>query len=322
MTRPNFVEAEAIQRAVQWCEATGGQLYIVHMSTAEGSDIVRAAQARGVPVLAETCAQYLVLDDSVFEREDGHLFACCPQVKKPKDVERLWQGLRDGEVSVVSTDTCTFTREQKAMWNGDWTKIPMGLPGLETLLPLVYTHGVLGGRLTLEELCMKLSTNPARIMGLYPRKGAIMVGADADLAIIHPTATRTVSPSTMETNADWSPYDGWELAGFARTTLSRGEVIVDKYAVVGREGRGQWLPRTTAGLHAPRTPPPTPAPPGSAGERPARAVSVRRERGDGPDGFQRGGLRATARSGIRTSLRHRPSAAPGPPTTSPRSGSG
>ena len=133
-----------------------------------GADIVRAAQARGVPVLAETCAQYLVLDDSVFEGEDGHLFACCPQVKKPKDVERLWRGLRDGEVSVVSTDTCTFTREQKAMWNGDWTRIPMGLPGLETLLPLVYTHGVLGGRLTLEEIVEKLSTNPARIMGLYP----------------------------------------------------------------------------------------------------------------------------------------------------------
>ena len=156
MTRPNFVEAEAIQRVVQWCEATGGQLYIVHMSTGEGADIVRAAQARGVPVLAETCAQYLVLDDSVFEREDGHLYACCPQLKKPKDVERLWKGLNDGEVSVISTDTCTFTREQKAMWKGDWTKIPMGMPGLETLLPLTYTHGVLGGRLSLEEMCMKL----------------------------------------------------------------------------------------------------------------------------------------------------------------------
>ncbi|HUR96410.1 MAG TPA: dihydropyrimidinase [Gemmatimonadales bacterium] len=261
MTRPNFVEAEAIQRVVQWCEATGGRLYIVHMSTAEGADIVRAAQARGVPVLAETCAHYLVLDDSVFEREDGHLFACCPQLKKPKDVERLWQGLRRGEVSVVSTDTCTFSREQKATWNGDWTKIPMGLPGLETLLPLVYTHGVLGGRLTLEELSMKLSTNPARIMGLYPRKGAIMVGADADLAIIHPTATRTVTPSAMETNADWSPYEGWELAGFARTTLSRGEMIVDRYAVVGREGRGRWLPRTTAGLATAGTAQPVAGPP-------------------------------------------------------------
>ena len=97
---------------------------------------------------------------------------------------------------------------------------------------------------------MKLSTNPARIMGLAPRKGAISIGADADIAIIHPSATRTVAPEEMETNADWSPYEGWELAGFARTTLSRGEVIVDDYKVVGREGRGRWLPRTTAGLRA------------------------------------------------------------------------
>jgi dihydropyrimidinase len=248
MTRPNFIEAEAIQRAVRWCEATEGQLYIVHMSTAEGADIIRAAQARGVPVIAETCVQYLVLDDSVFDRPDGHLYACCPQLKKPQDSERLWKGLRTGEVSVISTDTCTFTREQKAMWEGDWTKIPMGMPGLETLMPLTYTHGVLGNRLTLEEMSAKLSTNPAKIMGLYPRKGAIQVGADADIAIIHPTTRHTVSPSTLETNADWSPYEGWELAGFARTTLSRGDVIVDNYKVVGREGRGRWLPRTTAGL--------------------------------------------------------------------------
>jgi dihydropyrimidinase len=254
ITRPNFVEAEAIQRVVQWSEATGGQLYIVHMSTAEGTDIVAGAQSRGVPVLAETCVQYLVLDDSVFAGEDGHLFACCPQLKKPADSERLWTGLQRGEVSVISTDTCTFTREQKAMWQGDWTKIPMGMPGLETLMPLTYTKGVLAGRLTLGEMCQKLSTNPAAIMGLAPRKGAIQIGADADLAVIHPTRTHRVDPSTMETNADWSPYEGWELAGFARTTLSRGEVIVDDYRVVGKEGRGQWLPRTTAGLARQRTP--------------------------------------------------------------------
>ncbi|MEP6989545.1 MAG: amidohydrolase family protein, partial [bacterium] len=244
----NFIEAEAIQRVVQWSEVTGGQLYIVHMSTAEGADIIRAAQNRGVPVVAETCVQYLVLDDSVFSREDGHLYACCPQLKKPADSARLWRGLNTGEVSVISTDTCTFTREQKAMWEGDWTKIPMGMPGLETLMPVTYTKGVLEGRLTLPQMCAKLSTNPAKIMGLAPRKGTIAVGADADLAIIHPTKTMTVKPDEMETNADWSPYDGWELAGFSRTTLSRGEVIVDDYKVVGKEGRGQWLPRTTAGL--------------------------------------------------------------------------
>ena len=113
---------------------------------------------------------------------------------------------------------------------------------------MTYTHGVLKNRITLEEMCMKLSTNPAKIMGLYPRKGAIEVGADADLAIIHPKTTMKVDCEIMETNADWSPFSGWDLAGFSRTTLSRGEVIVDDYAIVGKEGRGQWLPRTTAGL--------------------------------------------------------------------------
>jgi dihydropyrimidinase len=248
MTRPNFIEAEAIQRAVAWCEATGGKLYIVHMSTGEGADIIKAAQGRGVPVIAETCVQYLVLDDSVFDAEDGHLYACCPQLKKPEDSERLWRGLRDGEVSVISTDTCTFTREQKAMWEGDFTKIPMGMPGLETLMPLTYTHGVLGGRLSLEEMCRKLSTEPARIMGLGDRKGAIAVGLDADLAVIHPEKRLTVDPAAMETNADWSPFEGWDLAGFARTTLSRGDVIVDDYVVVGLEGRGRWLHRTPEAL--------------------------------------------------------------------------
>ncbi len=248
MTRPNFIESEAIQRVVTWSEATGGRLYIVHMSTAEGADIVKAAQSRGVPVVAETCAQYLVLDDSVFDREDGHLFACCPQLKKPADSERLWEGLKSGEVSVISTDTCTFTREQKAMWGGDWTKIPMGMPGLETLMPVTYTHGVLKNRLSLEEMVAKLSTNPAKIMGLYPRKGAIEVGADADLAIIHPASTMKVDCETMETNADWSPFNGWDLAGFSRTTLSRGDVIVDDYEVVGKEGRGKWLPRSPGGV--------------------------------------------------------------------------
>jgi dihydropyrimidinase len=247
ITRPNFIEAEAIQRAIMWAEVTGGRLYIVHMSTAEGADIVKAAQARGIDVYVETCAQYLVLDDSVFEGPDGHLFACCPQVKKKKDQERLWLGLKQGEVSVISTDTCTFSREQKARWNGDWTSIPMGLPGLETLLPIVYTHGVRAGRLTLEQLVAKCCANPAKLMGLYPQKGTIAAGSDADLVIIDPEKTIKVDPASMETNADWSPYDGWPLAGFAQTTFSRGRKIVDNYAFVGESGWGRWLPRERAG---------------------------------------------------------------------------
>jgi dihydropyrimidinase len=248
ITRPNFIEAEAIERAIHFSEVTGGQLYIVHMSTGEGADLIKTAQANGAPVLAETCIQYLTLDESVFKGKNGHLYGCCPQVKKPADVARLWEGVQDGEVSVISTDTCSFTKKQKAMWNGDFTKIPMGLPGLETLLPAAYTEGVLGKRISIEELSLLLSTNPARIMGLYPKKGAIEVGTDADIAIIHPTKKIKVEPKKMETNCDWNPFEGRELAGFARTTLSRGEVIVDDYKVIGKEGRGQWLPRKTAGL--------------------------------------------------------------------------
>jgi len=247
MTRPNFIEAEAIQRAVKWCEVTGGKLYIVHMSTADGADIIRAAQREGVNVYAETCAQYLVLDDSLFAGQDGHLYACCPQIKKKRDQQRLWQGLKRGEVCVVSTDTCTFTREQKAMWEGDFTKIPMGLPGLETLLPIVYTHGVLKKRLTLKQFVARCCTHPAKIMGLYPQKGTLEKGSDADVVIFDPKKKTKVDWRKMETNADWSPFQGWPLAGFARTTFCRGRRIVDNYKFVGENGWGKWLPRKKAG---------------------------------------------------------------------------
>ena len=247
MTRPNFIEAEAIQRAVTWAQATGGCLYIVHMSTGEGADIVRAAQARGARVYAETCPQYLVLDDSVFDRPDGNLYASCPQVKKKKDSRRLWQGLKRGEVCVISTDTCTFTRQQKAMWNGDWTRIPMGLPGLETSLPIIYTRGVLAKKLSMRQFVAKCCTNPAKIMGLYPRKGSIAKGADADLVIIDPKKRLKVDHATLETNADWSPYQGWSLAGFAEHTFCRGRRIVENYKFAGENGYGRFVPRVKPG---------------------------------------------------------------------------
>src|ERR1043166_8251974 len=227
ITRPNFIEAEAIQRAVKWAEVTGGRLYIVHMSTKEGTDLIKDAHRRGLNnVLAETCAQYLVLDDSLFAKKDGHLYACCPQIKKKADQARLWKGLKEDTVCAVSTDTCTFTREQKAMWQGDWTRIPMGLPGLETLLPIVYTHGVLKKRLSMNEFVEKCCSEPARVMGLGRRKGQIKAGFDADLAVLHPSKRLKVTPSEMETNADWSPYEGWPLAGFSKHTFCRGRQIV------------------------------------------------------------------------------------------------
>lgn len=250
MTRPNFIEAEAIERGIHWCEKTGGRLYIVHMSTAEGAELVKAARARGVPVTAETCVQYLALTDEVFDRPEGHLYACCPQVKKRADVDRLWAGL-GGEVSVVSTDTCSFTREQKAMWwdeaggFGDWTKIPMGLPGLDTMVPLMYTLGVRMGRLSMNRLVELCATAPARLMGLGSRKGQLLPGFDADVAIIDPSRTVRAEPGkTLLSAADWSPYAGMELGGFARTTLVRGQVMLDNHKPVGKPGHGRFLERS------------------------------------------------------------------------------
>jgi dihydropyrimidinase len=247
LTRPNFIEAEAIERAIRWTKATGGRLFVVHMSTGEGADLVKRAQEDGVHVLAETCAQYLALDDRVFAGKDGHLYATCPQIKKPQDQKRLWAGLKNGEVCSISTDTCTFTRAQKAMWNGDWTKIPMGMPGLETLLPVVYTQGVLKRRLTVNQFVDKCCTAPARVMGLYPRKGTLQIGSDADLAIVHPTQKRKVDWHQMQTNCDWSPYQGWNLAGFAEHTFCRGQQVVADYKFVGRNGHGQFIPRANPG---------------------------------------------------------------------------
>ncbi len=243
LSRPNFIEAEAIQRAVKWAEVTGGKLYIVHMSTAEGADIISDAKRRGINVYAETCPQYLLLDDSVFKKRNGHLYATCPQVKTKKDSERLWKGLAAGDVSVVATDTCTFNTKQKAMWKGDFTRIPFGLPGVETLLPLMYSYGVGKKRISESQLVSIISTNPAKLMGLYPEKGAIAIGSDADIVIFDPKKQVTLSHKKLQTNCDWSPFEGFKLKGYSDTTISRGEIVARKGMFVGKAGHGRFVKR-------------------------------------------------------------------------------
>ena len=252
LSRPNVVEAEAVSRCIHWARATHGPLFFVHLSTAEAVALVREAQADHVPVLAETCAHYLLLDDQVFSHPDGHLYATCPQVKHAADRRELWHALQSGVLSSVSTDTCSFTRQQKARWHGDWTRIPMGLPGLETLLPIVYTHGVLKGRLTINDFVRVCCTNPARMMGLYPRKGTLSVGADADVVIFHPTTRRRVDWRALHSQCDWNPYQGRLLAGFPEYTLSRGCVLVSGGEFVGEHGHGQFVQR--ANLRRPLPP--------------------------------------------------------------------
>ncbi len=247
LSRPCFTEEEAITRAIKWAEVTGGKLYIVHMSTGEGTDAVAAARARGVNVHAETCPQYLLLDDEVFKGKNGHLFATCPQIKKPHDSERLWKGLANGEVQIVATDTCTFNTKQKAAWNGDFRKIPFGLPGVETMVPLMYTEGVGKRGFSVNHLVSLVSTNPAKLFGMYPKKGTIAVGSDADIVVFDPNKKVTLKAENLQTNCDWNPFEDWKLVGYPSVTLSKGKVVAEHGKFVGDVGHGEFLKRAPYG---------------------------------------------------------------------------
>jgi dihydropyrimidinase len=247
LTRPNYTESEAITRAIQLAGATGGRLYIVHMSTGEGADAVKAAKDRDVHVYAETCPQYLLLDDSLFKGKDGHLYATCPQLRSKIDQERLWKGLEQNTVQFLGTDTCTFDKKQKAMWQGDFRKIPYGMPGVETLLPLMYTHGVGKKRLSLNRLVQLLATNPAKLFGLYPKKGTIAIGTDADIVLFDPKKEVTIAWKDMQTNCDWSPFEGFKLKGAPAVTLSRGRVVARDGKFTGVVGHGAFVPRKPFG---------------------------------------------------------------------------
>ncbi len=243
LSRPYYTESEAVQRAIKWAEVTGGRLYIVHMSAGESAQYVHAARERGVSVYGETCPQYLLLNDEVFKGEKGHLYATCPQIKKREDNKRLWQGLIEGDLQVIATDTCTFDTKQKAMWNGDFRKIPFGLPGVETMFPLMYTEGVGKKRFSVNHLIRLVSTNPAKLFGMYPQKGTIAIGSDADLVIFDPEKELTLQSKHLQTNCDWSPFEGWQLKGYPETTISRGKVIVTNREFVGERGQGSFLKR-------------------------------------------------------------------------------
>ncbi|MDQ7823605.1 MAG: dihydropyrimidinase [Candidatus Eremiobacteraeota bacterium] len=247
LTRPDYSEIEAIVRVVKLAEVTGGRLFIVHMSTGGGADAVKAGQDRGVKVHAETCPQYLLLDDSLFKKKDGHLYATCPQIRKKPDIERLWIAVQRHTVEVIGTDTCTFDKAQKSMWKGDFRKIPYGMPGVETVIPLMHTYGVVKKKFTLPRLVQLCSTNPAKIFGLYPRKGTIAPGSDADITIFDPRKEGTIHCKGMQTNCDWSPFEGYKLKGYPACTLVRGKVVAKNGKFVGEKGYGQFIARKPFG---------------------------------------------------------------------------
>lgn len=240
--KPNMVEAEAINRVLFLNRMAGSNLYVVHVSTKEGVDLIRTAQANGEHVFAETCTHYLTLTDEVYERPDGHNFICSPPIRSQADADALWQALCDGTLSIISSDHCGFDTRQKNLGGGNFSKTPNGLPGVEVRLPVIYTEGVLKSRITLSQMAALTSTNPAKIFNMYPQKGALLPGSDADLVILDTEKQVILEPKHLHGATDWSPYTGMKLHGFANSTILRGKFLVkDEVFVDNKDGGGNFI---------------------------------------------------------------------------------
>ena len=250
LTRPPRAEAEAVHRAIAMAEIAGAPVYIVHLSSEDALNEVREARDRGVPAFAETCPQYLLLSIEELERPnfEGAKYVFTPPLRSKDHLPKLWDGLKHDHLQVVSTDHCPFCfADQKTLGKDDFTKIPNGGPGIENRLQLIYHHGVNAGKLSLNRFVELTSTTPARLFGMYPRKGEIAPGSDADLVLWDPNAVHTISAKTHHMRVDYSMFEGFQVKGDARTVLSRGEVIVDRGRFAGKPGRGNYLKRAARG---------------------------------------------------------------------------
>jgi dihydropyrimidinase len=248
VARYPIFEGEATNRVIRLAEAAGVPVYIVHLSARDALDEVRAARDRGAMAFAETCPQYLFLSlDDMGDGFNGAKFVCSPPLRPKDHWDELWTGLVKDDLQVVSTDHCPFDFEgQKDLGKGDFRKVPNGLPGVEDRVDLLHDGGVGGGRLTRERWVEVISTAPARLFGMYPRKGAVAVGSDADLVIYDPNRRRTISAKTHHMDVDYSCYEGREIQGGSDVVLSRGSVIVRNGEFTGRKGHGRFIRRGTA----------------------------------------------------------------------------
>jgi dihydropyrimidinase len=247
LSRPDYCEAEAIRRVLCLAEAAGNApVYIVHLSTALGLQAIEDGRRRGLTVYAEVCPQHLLLDDSCYlEPEHGGLkYIMAPPARKKTDCAALWEGLTKGAIDVVATDHCSFNFADKLpLGKDDYSKCPGGIPGVETRLPLIFSEGVLRGRLTLERFVDVVSTAPAKIMGLYPRKGTLVPGSDGDVVILGPGLEKIITPANLAQNADYSPYEGMRVRGWPILTMVRGRIVMQAGRLLAEKGWGQYVRR-------------------------------------------------------------------------------
>ena len=242
-SRPEGVEAEGTAHFAAFLEMTGAKGYVVHLSNALALQAALEAKARGVDISIEGVAPHFLLDRSLTERPDGANFVMSPPLRDKSNQAALWKALEDGQIDTVGTDHCPFDVSQKAMGRDNFTLIPNGIPAIEDRVNLMYTYGVSRGGLGLHRFVDALSTRPARLFGLYPRKGAIEVGSDADLVIYDPAYRGHISAATSHMNTDYSAFEGWEIDGRPEYVTVRGQVAAEHGQFVGEPGRGQLLRR-------------------------------------------------------------------------------
>jgi dihydropyrimidinase len=245
-SRPPQVEGEAANRAIMIADMAGVPLYVVHVSCEEAHEAIRRARQNGKRVFGEPLVQHLTLDESEYAHADWDHAArrvMSPPFRNKQHQDSLWAGLAAGSLQVVATDHCAFSTEQKRMGVGDFTKIPNGTGGLEDRLPVLWSRGVNTGRLTMNEFVAVTSTNIAKILNMYPQKGAILQGADADIVVWDPKRTKTISAATQQSAIDYNVFEGFELTGLPRFTLTRGQLAVSEGSINTEEGHGQFVPR-------------------------------------------------------------------------------
>lgn len=243
LTRPDSVEAEAIERYLMIANLADLPVNIVHLSTKRSLEIVSRARARGQKVYVETCPQYLVLDEHLYDGPDfeGAKYVCSPPLRSIQDQAAIWSGVVNGEVNTISTDHCSFNFEgQKTIGRADFSKIPNGMPGVETRPEILYTYGVTTGKISLERMVELLSEGIAKQFALYPKKGVIQKGSDADIVIWDPKKSRVISATTQLQNVDYTPYDGFETKGGARTVYLRGQKVAEE-GIVKKEKQGKFV---------------------------------------------------------------------------------
>jgi dihydropyrimidinase len=244
LSQPEVTEAEASGRFADIAHYTGCPGYIVHLTCEGALNAVRNATRRNQKLFVETCIQYLLLDDSLYENDfEGAKWVMSPPLRKKKDQATLWAGINQGLVNVVATDHCPFMWEQKLMGKDDFSKIPNGHPAIENRMELLFSEGVATGKISLNKFVEVACTNPARIFGMFPRKGTIAPGSDADIVLFDPVERHTLSAATHHMNVDYSGYEGWELTGKVKTVLLRGKVAIEKGECLVEKGYGQFIKR-------------------------------------------------------------------------------